>query len=1452
MTDETLRDVLNGIEAQELPLLSWGVSDGALSEAELQELVQRLAPDEDLDTVIDDLLDRGMLVTSGLSEPRYRSRMAETVRLATRLRQWFHGRPWATAPSLVSDARFLSRPRTVPRRHIDAADIAAQLQDQPDLVWTDRHESVMNAIIAGRTISAFQARAMRRLASSATGPRGTVISAGTGSGKTLAFYLPALTRVIAAPQPTGVPRIIAIYPRIELLRDQLRTLLLTFRSLAQRGEEVPNVGVLYGGVPRDRGDASRNRKRGWKQVATGLSCPIIHCLNDGCRGTLVWLEASGNAETLTCERCGSVIGPQQLTFTRNRLRAQPPTILFTTTEMVNRELGSKYLRRLLTGEGDRSPEFILLDEIHTYGGTHGAQVANLLRRWRAEMAVAPHVVGLSATLADPSGFFAELTGLSTTSIAVVTPDASEMDEIGREYFLALRGDPASRTSLLSTTIQASMLMRRMLDPSPDGPSGGVFGSKLFVFLDDLDDTNRLYSQLEDAEGWHPGGVNRRPNGSLATLRASTGADVRARDVSGQVWALAEELGTLQRPVRISRTTSRDGGVDPTAETIVATASLEVGFDDPAVGAVIQHKAPRQAAQFIQRRGRAGRDPTMRPWTVVVLSDFGRDRLAFQSYETLFEPLLPPVRLPLRNRTILKMQATWWLLDYLTRSGPGTSLLSVIERPWRPDDRKRQREQAEEYLIKVRGLLSTAAIDIVARQLQRALSMHDEDVRAVLWDHPRALIPAVLATLARRLEVAASTRVGANEQWPTPLAEFVPPNLFSLLQTPEIQLTNPMQVDEVESEPVSQGMRQFAPGRVSYRYARNGRRDRLWVEPPPSNAPTLALEAFCHEYTELGPPPQDGVTRLVQPRRIQLSTPPGATSDSSYGRWNWLVAFGYDGVPLTLEMPIGTAWTDVIRSFQALTHRHRCAQTTWRYSCSFAIERNSRTEPPLTDHSVTLDGDPVGVGFAMDVDALVIHVALPATVPADPALLRSLRVARMEYLIRNSPVLTELVPSVFTREWLHQVLLSALVIGSGDQPIQDTIAALSDDQLRDRMIAGAREVFGAVDVGADPNAGGAVPDPGLVVDLSAVLALPGVLGELREGAASLWGYPNDEWQSWLDERYLTTLASALVEAIQSSCPDVDTAELLCDLVYSAATDSHVQAAIHLSEDQPGGLGVIESFVDRYVEDPRVFWTLVEAALGACDGERVDSTVRGFLSRAGDPPISSHVRAIRAAGDLASLTDGWRRLRTSLFELGLYCDQAIVSALSTRILRPGSSEQLEVLATDLLDRWDATEALLGIDVELRVFAYLAASDPDIRRRVQAAAFGQAGEPAWEIGQIVGVLWPRGYRLRSAALQTYSPYRHYEPTERLLFAETIQPSGAFVDATGPEWRAETDTALRAAASATIRAPSEAAAAAVVRELITNPTSVDVLELHPRVLGVSRSPGGFEIRCELREARQ
>ncbi len=117
----------------------------------------------------------------------------------------------------------------------------------------------------------------------------------------------------------------------------------------------------------------------------------------------------------------------------------------------------------------------------------------------------------------------------------------------------------------------------------------------------------------------------------ATRTASTGGWPRH---------LGHEIdGDVQK--QVGRTSSQDSGVARDADIVVATASLEVGFDDDRVGAVLQHKAPHDVAQFLQRKGRAGRNAATRPWTVVVLSDWGRDRDAWDAYDALFSPVVPP-------------------------------------------------------------------------------------------------------------------------------------------------------------------------------------------------------------------------------------------------------------------------------------------------------------------------------------------------------------------------------------------------------------------------------------------------------------------------------------------------------------------------------------------------------------------------------------------------------------------------------------------------------------------------------------------------------------------------------------------------------------------------------------------------------------------------------------------
>src|SRR4029079_6361989 len=123
----------------------------------------------------------------------------------------------------------------------------------------------------------------------------------------------------------------------------------------------------------------------------------------------------GRFARLICHSCRHEVGAEQILLTREQMIRRTPDILFTTTEMLNRRL-SRTRERALFGIGARRlPRLMLLDEIHTYEGMSGAQVAHLLRRWRHARGRVPGqglvIVGLSATLSQAERFFSRLTGL---------------------------------------------------------------------------------------------------------------------------------------------------------------------------------------------------------------------------------------------------------------------------------------------------------------------------------------------------------------------------------------------------------------------------------------------------------------------------------------------------------------------------------------------------------------------------------------------------------------------------------------------------------------------------------------------------------------------------------------------------------------------------------------------------------------------------------------------------------------------------------------------------------------------------------------------------------------------------------------------------------------------------------------------------------------------------------
>ena len=134
MTDSAqVAAALDAVERAELPSLMWGLVDQTLSEDRVLDAVASADGSSTPDALMAELLRRGLIFdVPRTSPPRYRSRMAEGIRLFAQLRQLFPNRAWEQGARLVADYRLLVRPALPKRDTLAAAPDELQTLDIAD------------------------------------------------------------------------------------------------------------------------------------------------------------------------------------------------------------------------------------------------------------------------------------------------------------------------------------------------------------------------------------------------------------------------------------------------------------------------------------------------------------------------------------------------------------------------------------------------------------------------------------------------------------------------------------------------------------------------------------------------------------------------------------------------------------------------------------------------------------------------------------------------------------------------------------------------------------------------------------------------------------------------------------------------------------------------------------------------------------------------------------------------------------------------------------------------------------------------------------------------------------------------------------------------------------------------------------------------------------------------
>jgi len=1473
---------LDAIERVEVPLLSWGDVEWSLSETELVALLraEELADsDEDALELIDQLEWRYLVHRFDDEHgSRFRSRASETIRLLSRLRQLFRAEGWEGQPRLVRDFRYAVRPRRIPRRDVSAEETLATLRP----LVREQQLDVIQRLVGERKLGRFQLRAAAQILEDLRGSRsrGVVVTAGTGGGKTLAYYLPALTHIAPLVDETRWVKSVSIYPRNELLRDQLSAVLQMVIDLDHgvTDRRPIQVGALFGETP-----FSTNTVKKWAKRGDGYLCPLISCpkcLGEGKHGDLVWNQSDVNArrERLNCTACGYVVDGSRFALTRQSMQANPPDLVFASAEMLHLSTSDLRYGPIVGLHTQRSPVMLLLDEIHTYEGIGGAQTAQVIRRWRHLVRGAVEIVGLSATLPGPVAFLSQLTGLPEAAIAPVEVREDEVDYRGAEYLVALRHDPSAPAQALSTSIQALMLLARTLDPMGSPVSEGVYGSRAFAFTDRLDVVNRLHSDFLDAEGrWQnnrPKLLGNSPKVALATLRNPIDhANQRHRDADGQVWTLPHRLGHDLRTspgLTVGRVSSQDPGMDQ-APVIIATASLEVGFDDDRVGAVLQHGAPRDMAQFLQRRGRAGRPVRMRPWTVVVLSDNGRDRRSYQSWDTLFDPELPAKSLAVANRSVRRMHSVHSLLDWIALelgSGKLRPMLRATLGSEADDGPYKQEWEAAvaEILEIVDGLLVDPARQAsLLKHLCGSLDIPETEAVALLWHPPRALLTTVAPTLARRLRSRWTSRSPVTRgrrdhmvPW-NPLPDFISRSLFEALESPDLKVHYPIQkprgaesLDDGDMT-LDQALREFTPGNASRRFSFKTDRPHWVPAPPPETSGAevdVDLDTFVLEHEAAGfIRVESERIPLLRPNELKLSYSGDALEQKLADRPRAQAIWASEIAPLTDGIRVALGRSPVADLLgEVRFHLHAEAQPV-------EVRRGvigSRAEQPRTGDSVrfrtrlTSQGDPAAIGTSHLADGIGFTAEAPSNlrelVSSSPAVERSTRTAWFEHLLNTNPLISANL-SEFAITWLNEGLVSelALMALEDGSSLQTVAARLSVRGLVESAVKASELGTGGEDQQVEP-----MRTSYLRTSLIELLEDAPTLAAIEGTLPALWSPLPPESDVWLESRFRTTVGEAALSAATLLCPDQDPDIVVLDL-DSTVDDGGAQSWI--LERSAGGMGFLESLHERMVVDGRAFLRLVRSALLPGDLQRSDEDLTTLLAHASDArhPVWSAVASYREGQNGSDKARALALLRRTLAEVGIPPVHTTVAAIIGRIARPGTSRATDEATGMLLGEWRRAEDHLGIELGVRAWQHRGL----LLLKAAGSTLPGRGDDAGQLDAISSLLWPRGWRLRADGLASYTPYERRLPCAPDLVLAHLEQAEARIEVTDADTVQKIAAQLADVGSCRIFAATGKGRelAQVVAAAATTPVDIGDIIAFPRLSEYQGVDGGLVAHLDIRE---
>jgi hypothetical protein len=240
---------------------------------------------------------------------------------------------------------------------------------------------------------------------------------------------------------------------------------------------------------------------------------------------------------------------------------------------------------------------------------------------------------------------------------------------------------------------------------------------------------------------------------------------------------------------------------------------------------------------------------------------------------------------------------------------------------------------------------------------------------------------------------------------------------------------------------------------------------------------------------------------------------------------------------------------------------------------------------------------------------------------------------------------------------------------------------------------------------------------------------------------------------------------------------------------------------------------------------------------------------------DAELVEAVMRVRNAGSPTTAQGEFARLRAELVRRGQAVFHGYAVALSLRMLRPESPEEVDRLIAEIHGHWESLEHVHGIEIDVRVMCAVYSRDARLD-----AAFASSGlilplndRESWRFGVLMGLLWPQGHALRAVNLPLSNRFVPAVATERLLLGQWLTQRQTPIDPTQQGWKELAHEQLVTRSEVVFAVATSQARDIVpilIRTLTVEPIHFDYLNVFATLSSVRRRDDTIELHFSIPES--